>query len=87
MQTEQNKPETPTDYTLTDPERAALAALNQNVILGKAAVYNAETAAERAKAALHDAETAFQGALNLLATAHGMDGGQLAADLSKITRG
>lgn len=67
------------EYTLTDPERAALQAIHSQVVAAQLAVYNAKneekTAIDR-----------WEGAKQMLANANGMESAQLAPDFSKLTR-
>lgn len=79
MQAPESKEKTATEYTLTDPERAGLSALQTQLVLRKAALYDAQ-------AALREAEQLWQGALNMLATAHEMGGAQITPDMSKLVR-
>jgi hypothetical protein len=83
---EQPQAQQNTSYALTKSERDALVNLNTQRVLGKAAVYDAESASERAKSQLRDVETAYQAALSMLAAAHDMVGARLSDDLTKLTR-
>lgn len=79
MQAPDFKQQTATEYALTDAERAGLAALHSQLVLRKAALYEAAQA-------LREAETLWQGALNMLATAHEMGGAQITPDMVKLVR-
>jgi hypothetical protein len=93
MQTPESTEKKDTEYTLTPEERKAFQGMNMAVLVARAAIYDANLAVEKAQAAAREAverasaaEQHFQGALNLLATAHGMDGAQLTPDMTTLRR-
>jgi hypothetical protein len=86
MQTPESTEKKAAEYTLTLEERKAVQALNMGVLVARSELHDAEAATEKARQKVRDAELYFQGALNLLATAHGMDGAQLTPDLAQLRK-
>lgn len=84
-------PKGPTPYALSEKEAARFQQVNGALIGAKARVYDANAKAKLAQnevrqavPALHDAEVHWQGALSLLAAAHGMENARLSEDLKTL---
>jgi len=74
------------EYSLSDQERASLQSLNTQALAAKLAVYQLNEQLEAARAEVKATEARWNGALQMLANANGMQSAQLAPDHSKITR-
>lgn len=72
-------------YELSAGEKLAMQNLNMGAVNAKVTLYDLRNQLQEAEAALAAAEKQFQGALLLLAGAHGMPTVQISPDLSTIT--
>lgn len=78
---------TPDRYELTNDETGLLQGYNMRAIGVKARLWDLEDARRAAQAELESIQTQFNGALNGIAGAHGIAGGQLTPDFKSIVKG
>jgi len=81
-ETKQTKSSPANEYRLTKEEKQTLLDLNTIAANQKLQVYELNMQLEQAQATRDKAESMFQGALSMLANAHGLPGGQLSSDFT-----
>jgi len=74
-------------YDLTQDEQSLLQGYNYRAITAKAKLFDLEEAKRAAQLELEQVQTQFNGALNGIAGAHGIKGGQLSQDFKSIVKG
>jgi hypothetical protein len=82
METEQNKAPT---YELSDSETAHMQALTAQVATLKTQIYDLNSQIEKAKVNVEHAQHLVDGALSVMAAAHGFKQAQLSPDLKILT--